>query len=236
MGVDTSVAPMQTGATVAAVPRQPTTNIGRRRASAQAEGGVAYETRRAEIITAAAKVFLAKGFGSTTFKDIGEELGIDRATLYYYFSSKEELFQTATGAAVARNTEAAEAVAASSSTPAEKLHRILALVLDSYTNTDYPYMYIFLQEDLTRVAGKGSERWAAEVRALSRRYEAAVTRIVQEGIDLGEFSADVPPAMVTRALIGMTNWTQRWFRPSGPLDANEVAELFGHLVLRGLER
>ena len=66
--------------------------IGRRRAAALAEGSAAYAERRAEIIAAAAKVFREKGYRGTSLADVAESLDTDRASLYYYIGSKEELF------------------------------------------------------------------------------------------------------------------------------------------------
>lgn len=213
-----------------------TTNIGRRRASAKAEAGPAYEARREEIIKAAGRVFLAKGYEATSFKDIAEEVGLDRATLYYYFASKQELFQTATGAAVARNAQAAERLAASDASPAEKVADILSLILQSYTDTDYPYMYIFLQEDVRRMATGDNDRWGKTVLSFSRRFEAAVTKVFADGIEAGLFSADVPPVILTKALVGMSSWTYRWYRSGGALSAQQIAELFARIMLRGASR
>lgn len=224
-------------------PRSDATGIGQRRASAKADAGPAYQARRAEIIKAAGEVFLAKGFGATSFKDIADSIGVDRASLYYYFSSKQDLFQTATGSAVQRNTEAAEQVAASDASPAAKLAQIIDLVLDSYTNADYPYMFIFLQEDVARItAGSGAaskaaaNRWAKDVGALSRRYEAAVASIFDEGLRAGVFHTDVPPSILTKALIGMANWTQRWYRSGGTYSAAEISRMFTSMVLDGVRR
>lgn len=50
------------------------------------------ETRRNAIIEAATRVFLKNGFEKTTMSDVADELGGSKATLYGYFSSKEELF------------------------------------------------------------------------------------------------------------------------------------------------
>ena len=49
------------------------------------------ETRRAEIITAARRLFAVKEFEKTTMQDVIDELGIAKGTIYYYFKSKEEL-------------------------------------------------------------------------------------------------------------------------------------------------
>jgi AcrR family transcriptional regulator len=49
------------------------------------------ETRRAEIITTARRLFGTREYEKTTMQDVIEELGIAKGTIYYYFKSKEEL-------------------------------------------------------------------------------------------------------------------------------------------------
>jgi AcrR family transcriptional regulator len=56
------------------------------------------ETRRKAIIEAATHVFLVNGFEKTTMSDIATQLGGSKATLYGYFSTKEDLFLEAMNA------------------------------------------------------------------------------------------------------------------------------------------
>jgi len=63
---------------------------GRRRA-AIIEGKASYTRRREEIIHTAARVFRRLGYDVTTLNDVAKELSTDRASLYYYVGSKEEL-------------------------------------------------------------------------------------------------------------------------------------------------
>jgi TetR/AcrR family transcriptional regulator, cholesterol catabolism regulator len=212
------------------------TNLGRRRQTAKVDGGPAYQARREEIIAAAGRVFLEKGYRATSFKDIAEAIGKDRASLYYYFESKQDLFRVATGTAVARNVKAAERVARGTGTPAEKIATVVADLLESYTSKDYPYMFIFLQEDVNRIAEHPDDAWAREVNALTRRYERAITNIIQEGIDGGDFKVAGPPHVLTKAIIGMANWTHRWFRSSGKLTPEEIARVFSETFLHGIAR
>jgi len=53
------------------------------------------DTKRREIVVAAWEVFRAKGFEGTSMSDVAERLGGSKATLYRYYSSKEELFAAA---------------------------------------------------------------------------------------------------------------------------------------------
>lgn len=49
--------------------------------------------RKAEIIAAARKLFLAKEYEKTTLQDIMGHLGIAKGTIYHYFDSKEDLLE-----------------------------------------------------------------------------------------------------------------------------------------------
>jgi AcrR family transcriptional regulator len=213
----------------------PTTSR-RRREKALVEALPTYQARRVEIIAAAGAAFLAKGFGATSFKDIAEAVGMDRASLYYYFESKQELFHAATSAAVARNVADAERVARGDAPPEDKIVEIVSMLLESYTDTDYPYMFMFLQEDVNQITTTSDDPWAREVKALTRRYEAAVGAILDDGIAAGAFRADAPTHVLTKAIIGMANWTHRWYRAEGPLSATQIADVFAQTFLHGICR
>ena len=48
--------------------------------------------RRTEILEKASKCFGQFGYDKTTLDEIGEQIGFNKAALYYYFKNKEELF------------------------------------------------------------------------------------------------------------------------------------------------
>ncbi|MCD6570184.1 MAG: TetR/AcrR family transcriptional regulator [Deltaproteobacteria bacterium] len=50
--------------------------------------------RRVQILKAAEKLFARHGLKKTSMDDIAEAVGLVKTSLYYYFNSKEELFQT----------------------------------------------------------------------------------------------------------------------------------------------
>jgi len=52
------------------------------------------QSKRRDILAAAARVFLEKGFHAATMADIAEEAGVATGTLYNFFASKEELYFT----------------------------------------------------------------------------------------------------------------------------------------------
>ena len=48
--------------------------------------------RKNEIISAAKKRFALKGYSPTSMDDIAQDVGITKASLYYFFKGKEEIF------------------------------------------------------------------------------------------------------------------------------------------------
>lgn len=63
------------------------------------------EERRQEIIDTAMKVFYEKGYEKTSISDIAKEMNVAQGLCYRYFSSKEELFDTALDQYAGRQVE-----------------------------------------------------------------------------------------------------------------------------------
>jgi TetR/AcrR family transcriptional regulator, cholesterol catabolism regulator len=209
--------------------------IGRRRAAALSDGTTAYAERRAEIVAAAARIFRKKGFSAASLADIAEELGTDRASLYYYISSKDELFHEVVRDAAAANADEAEAVRDSSDPAPVKLERIITSLMASYA-THYPYLFVYVQEDMTKVSD-GKSAWARQMNAINHRYESAVVAVVQQGIDDGSLATHVSARVIANGIIGMVNWTHRWYHQpetKGSPTAAEIGAGFAELVLNGL--
>jgi AcrR family transcriptional regulator len=53
---------------------------------------IPHEERRADLIAAATEVFLARGYEGATMDDISKAAGVTRANIYWYFTSKDEIF------------------------------------------------------------------------------------------------------------------------------------------------
>jgi AcrR family transcriptional regulator len=201
-----------------------------RRKAALEEGGASYIARREEIIHAAARVFRDRGFDVATLRDVAEALNTDRATLYYYVSSKEELLQEIVRDVLARNFRAAEAVKRSRAGTPDKIRALIESMVTSYAE-NYPHIAVYM-EDLGRIARQDSE-WATDVIARMRRYESLVRSILDTGRRDGTLRADLPSELSSLALFGMINWMHRWYRPGMKWDPEEVANTFTEIFLNG---
>lgn len=207
--------------------------IGRRRAAARGDGRVAYQERRLEIVAAAAGLFKTHGFRGTSIGQIAEALGTDRATLYYYVGSKEELFDEVVSDAVRANVARAQAIRDGGGDAPDKLARLVTELMDSYA-ASYPFLYVFIQENLSHVGEKRSE-WSKEMRELNRAYQECVVDIITVGMAEGSIRQVAEPWVLAYGLIGMVGWTNRWFNPGkSEVDAATIGRAYADVVLDGL--
>ena len=207
--------------------------IGRRRNRAQKSGSDSYQQRRREIAHAAAGVFNRKGFRGTSLGAVAAELGIDRASLYYYIGSKEELFDEVVREVTEVNVARALAIEASVDSPPEKLRALIKDLMESY-GRNYPLLYIYIRENLSHVAGDRSA-WAAQMKRLNRRYEESAVAIIQQGLDDGTFRALGSARVIAFGILGMVGWTNRWFVPDRSAEsAAEIGDGYAELILTGL--
>lgn len=210
-----------------------TSQLGRRRKAANKGSRESYLARRKEIRDAAIKVFNRVGFANASLSKIAKELELDRATLYYYFSSKEELFDEIVGAVLEKNHAQARKIADSAMTPRRKMRDLITAMMVSYGET-YPLLYIYIREDLRQVSDERSD-WSERMRVLNRGIEQAFVEIIKEGQKDQTFRKIGSPGTIARGILGMLNWTHRWFRPDNGETAEEVGKTFAEVALVGLE-
>lgn len=207
--------------------------IGKRRSAAKEESSTSYKERRREIADAAVRVFNRLGFQRASISAVAAELDIDRASLYYYISSKEALFDEIVRAAVERNAETAMRARDSDAPARDKLHGLIIALMVSY-GENYPLMYIYVRENLSHVSDKRSE-WSKYMRNLNNEIVGAIIDIIEQGYRDGSFRNAGPSRIVAYGILGVIGWTHRWFRPGQTEQtAEEIGRTYADLVLGGL--
>jgi len=181
---------------------------------------------RQTILRAAARVFRRRGFAETGMRDIADAADLSPGNLYYYFKSKHELLYFCQDHSLDRMLAACRAVRARRLSAAERLAAVIRA-------------HVACMLDELDGAAAHTEVEALPPRLRSRivtkrdRYEAAVRRIVTQGVRSRVF-APCDPVLVTRALLGAVNWTARWYRPEGEQRPEVVADAFANYLVRGL--
>lgn len=207
-------------------------NISTRRQSARKTGNDEYEKKRAKIIAVAAALFKEKGYQATKVDDIAKKAEIERASIYYYYKGKKELFREMVQEAMTGNVLMAERIVASSETPAQKLALLIEGLFESYER-HYPYLFVFVQVDMTQIL-HDTGAWSSGMRSLSRRFDHAIVAMIQAGIDDGSFHTQGDAKLLAAGITGMCNWSHRWFEPGGKHDKYQIAAAFSDMVINGL--
>lgn len=207
--------------------------IGQRRALASKDSSTSYQKRRKEITDAAVGVFNRLGYNGASLSAIAADLGVDRATLYYYFSSKEQLFDEIVRTVLEGNHGLARRIADSPISPARKLRELIAALMISYA-AHYPLLFIYIREDLAHVSDRRSD-WSSHMRGLNRGIENAVIEIIEQGYRDGSLRRIGSARTVAYAILGMLNWSHRWFRPERSESPEEIGKTFSEFALAGLE-
>src|SRR5436305_13405969 len=94
-----------------------------------------------DIVSAAAKVFRTKGYHAATVRDIADEVGILKGSLYHHCSSKEELLYLVVKEPIAQMYREISAIARADLGAAEKLRRAIAAHLEAF-DRHYPHPFV----------------------------------------------------------------------------------------------
>lgn len=183
-------------------------------------------SRRADLLRAAARLFVEKGFAATTTRDIAEAVGMRSGSPFYHFRSKQELLKAAMLGGLQASYERMQAAIAAANTN-DPERRLLAMVRAHLGN--------LLEGDCTAPMLLGETRALdaadrAEITAAFDRYQQPWQATLDELASAGKLASAAPP--VRLLLFGMLNWTPQWYRADGRLSLDALAEASVALLLR----
>jgi TetR/AcrR family transcriptional regulator, cholesterol catabolism regulator len=182
-----------------------------------------------ELTGVAAKIFLEKGFNGATLEDIGSELGMLKGSLYHYIDSKDDLlYQVVLIPFQEALSRMNQIVAGSEHCTVRLTHAISAhmAIIDEY----FPRMSVGLL--LLRM--NLSPPKARVIQQIRDEYESLWMQLLKEGINEGVFRSDFDARIALFSLMGVMNWSSRWYKKGGRLRVEDVATTMQKFVLRGL--
>lgn len=179
---------------------------------------------------AAVELFATRGYEKTSMDDIASSLGITKGSLYYYISSKRDLLAKALLGLTVELRNGLNQIVESETSFTEKLRSAFRHHVGFFFE-DYPRACVFLEERLTALTSRQRRRVVQE----RDQYESVWRRLIEKGIEHGEFRSDLDVPMVVRGILGMCNWMIKWFRLDGKWSPTQVADLYAEMVLCGIQ-
>lgn len=188
-------------------------------------------TRKEQILRAAEQVFAKKGFQEATVSDVARKAGLSDATIYEYFSSKEELLFSIPGQTARRAKENMEHLLNHIRGASNKIRAIIYDYLYFYeTHPDYAAVAMLNLKQNRNFLTTGAYE---DVRALSR----LILRVIEEGIAAGEFRSDINPFLVRSVILGtIEHVVIRGVLLGAPESLVELVDPLADLIIDGIRR
>ncbi|OEJ38282.1 TetR family transcriptional regulator [Streptomyces agglomeratus] len=178
-----------------------------------------------KLLVAAVEAFAERGYHATTTRDIAGRAGMSPAALYIHYKTKEELLHRISRIGHDKALEILQAASQAPGTAAERLDGAVRSFVRWHAERHTTARVVQYELDAL------SDEHRSEIVELRRRTDAAVRRILNDGVEAGEFDVpDVPGT--TLAVLSLCIDVARWFNAQGRRTPDEVGELYADLVLR----
>ncbi|WP_227937658.1 TetR/AcrR family transcriptional regulator [Alkalihalobacillus deserti] len=183
---------------------------------------------RDRIIETALFLFEKNGYHAVGVNKIIEESGTSKGGFYHNFKSKDELLYIIHDTFITYAVDKAQEAYLNWDTPIERLYHIVK----SFARVFYlykPHTTVFYQESVYL-----SSEYYKAIKIKRDKYRDIIFKVIQEGINSGQFLPNLPVPIIGMSIFGMVNWTYKWYRPDGSYAIEEIADVYADYVLRGI--
>lgn len=197
-------------------------------AEASKTEGTVSDLRREKILLAAAQAFAANGYAEASLQQICAAAGIQAASMYYHFDSKEVLFATVHALGMAQINAELDRTAARYDDPWQRLEETSATALRF--QLDRSALAIVVRVDSgTRLPAKLQKKINADREAYEERF--------RRQIDALPLHPQADKSLLRLSFLGALNWTAVWYQP-GRLSPEDIGRelvriTFGYGFQRG---
>ncbi|WP_430785727.1 TetR/AcrR family transcriptional regulator [Virgibacillus flavescens] len=188
------------------------------------EGGFITDLRQ-RIIQSALLLFEKQGFHGVTVNQIVKEVGTSKGGFYHHFTSKDELLFVIHDTFITYVLEKAVAANKTYQSPTKKLQAIIkdfVKVFDLYK----PHISVFYQETIYL-----KPHYEILIKKKRDQFKQIITQAIKEGKEAEEFRNDLPVEITTMAILGMVNWTYKWYKQNGAKSIEEIGDIYVDLIL-----
>ena len=187
-------------------------------------------SRKEQVIRKAAELFRQKGYAASSMRDLAQMLGIEAASLYSHIKSKEEILRTLCFDMAAEFRASLVEVEQQDVSASEKLRRgfighiqvmardltASAVFMNEHRHLSQPYLRDFL---LLRI-----------------NYINRFKRIIEAGMQSGEFKDTIDKKLAVMTLFSSLNWMPMWYDPVGTIEPIDLGRQLADMLVNGLKK
>ena len=174
------------------------------------------------ILSGALKVFKASGLEGATMDEIANASGFGKATLYYYFKSKEDVLSAILVDGWKNIWESLEPVIAEENSPRKTFVNVLIKIAENAQNRPGLFEFLF---DVPKAIKLDNQPW----KEYQHRLYAIIQGLLEDGIKQDEFP-QVDPQLMFKALGGLFMGLVFMGDKKEPVTHKDVENLLNELI------
>jgi len=178
------------------------------------------------IANAAARLFSNKGYIETSIDDVAAAAKISKGSIYYYFSTKDEILDYILYAFMDTVLENAGHDLQEIEDPKERIRIMILRHVKTYAGN--MYLAKALLQEAHNLPSAKLKKINAKEREYFRIVSWVISSYVKGGIDKDRLT------VLTFNLLGMCNWIYSWYDPKKAVDPEQLAQLIYDTFVNGL--
>ena len=178
--------------------------------------------RQERILAGALEVFKSKGIESATMEEIATESGFGKATLYYYFNSKEEVLAAIMENGWGKLCISIEPIISRETSPRKTFINILLKIAEVVRNR--PGLYEFLFNVPQKILFE-KQPW----KQYQGHIYSTLNNLLEDGISAGEFP-DIDPKLLFKAIGGLFMGVVLTRDKNNSVSKKDIEELLNKLI------
>ncbi len=187
---------------------------------------IRYREKERSILKKAARLFAKKGYEKSTIEEIAASLKLNKASLYHYVKSKEELLFRIQMEAIEQANAVLEQVMDTDLDPVEKFRKVFQSIVLLATKENI--IGSLRQQEFIL-----PPKWQQKVIKARDHFEKNFMILIKEGVDADYFEKE-NWKMAAQSILGTLVWIPRWYSQKGKLTPEQIADATANFLIRGL--
>lgn len=186
-----------------------------------------YRSVREKILAASVRLFAEYGYHAATMRDIAKMAGIQAASIYYHYPSKQTLLVEIMESHMRQLNANLERIIS-------KPHTFQQCLFEAVSNhillhTTYKSEFFIIDTEIRALESDNRQK----ILALRDHYEKLIQELLHEGMIQGVLrQTDIK--ISSYVIIAMCTEVAQWFRPTGRLSVQHVIEMYYQMIADGL--
>ena len=184
---------------------------------------------KARIKAVSIELFFKKGYFATSISEIAKGSGIQKASIYYHYASKEELLFHILKSTMVELT----AFLKSCLEEAEGIENQMRAAVRGHVR-----FHLERQKENfianSELRGLSAEHYRTIV-SIRDEYELIFQKLIHQGAAAGVF-ADGDVKILSYAILTLCTAGASWYKPGGRLRVDEIADIYERFIISGLKQ